>query len=169
MSTAESPFSINVSPGRTPQVTVRGTNLTDWHSNLEEFANHPDIPDVIARFCEQVNAGFAAAELAQPTASASPAAATVAKAAGAVGVPDMFQHVTEKDGKKSTWTFQHPSAPDLPDGRPYKYAIREGINASDKPYKALFDPATCWPQPDKFRFEKGTGEVKPIWKHPALG
>lgn len=163
----EPAFSINVSPGRTPQVTVRGNNVTDWHGNLEEFINHPEIPDLIARFCEQVNAGFAAAELTQPTAASAPASAPAVKAAQAAAgnVPGMFQY-TDKDG--ATWTFQNPSAPDLPDGRPYKYAIKEGVSKStDKPYKGLFDPATAYPQPTEFRFERG-GEVKPIWKHAVL-
>jgi hypothetical protein len=165
--TQEAPFSINITPGRPPQVTVRGINLTDWQSNLEEFGNHPDVPDAIAKFVEQVHVGYAAAELTQPTASA-PASEPVVKAAQATAgnVPDMFQFT---DNKNAHWTFQHPSAPDLPDGRPYKYAIREGVNANGKAYKALFDPATCYPQPPQFRFEKGADEIKPIWKHAVLG
>jgi len=162
---SEPAFSINVSPGRTPQVTVRGTNVTDWRGNLEEFANDPEIPDLIARFCEQVAVGFAAAELTQPTAAATPAASPAAKAASAVGTPEMFQHI-DKDG--ATWTFEHPSAPPLPDGRPYKYAIKDGVSKSTgKAYRGLFDPSGAYPQPDTFRFEKGS-EVKPIWKHAVL-
>lgn len=161
---SEAPFSINVSPGRTPQVTVRGTTFNEFSSHLEELSNDPLFPDHVAAFCEAVNAGFASAELTKPTAASTPAGAPAAKAASAVGAPSMFTY-TDKDG--STWTFEHPSAPALPDGRPYKYAIKEGTNKAGKPYKGLFDPAKAYPQPPEFQFTRG-GDISPIFKHEVL-
>lgn len=162
---SESTFSVNVSPGRTPQVTVRGDNFTEFVTNLADLSHDPDFAEALAAFCEQVNVGYAAASLTQPSGSVS-ASQPVAKAAAAVGAPSMFTH---KDGKGATWTFEHPSAPPLPDGRPYKYAMREGVSEkTNKPYKMLCDPAQCYPQPNEFQFVKGSSEVKPIWKHDLL-
>jgi len=156
----ESPYSINITPGRPPQITVRGENFTDWHSNLCEFTNSPDTAEAVANFVEVAHAAFAAASLTTPTASA-PASNPIVKAASSVAVPDMF---TFEDMRGAKCTFQHPDAPDLPDGRPYKYVLKEGTNSSGKEYVGLFDPAEVQPQPPEFNFQKGTGQqIKAIF------
>jgi hypothetical protein len=45
-----------------------------------------------------------------------------------------------KDRYDNEWTYGHPDAPDLPDGRG-KYAKKKGVSKAGKSYIGWFDPA----------------------------
>jgi hypothetical protein len=82
------------------------------------------------------NAGL----LAEPVTSSSPQAIEVVK---------------DKYGNE--WTYGHPDAPDLPDGRG-KYAKKKGVSKAGKAYVGWFDPAKG-PKP----FKPGVAEAETIW------
>ena len=63
--------------------------------------------------------------------------------------------VEDKYGNQ--WTYDHPNAPDLPDGRG-KYAYKDWVDANGKRRKAWVDPAKG-PRP----FAKGEKEAAIIW------
>lgn len=147
---SEAPVSINVSPGRPFQVTIRGNTVEEWKDILAQFNADPEVPDLLRDFTDVVNVGQAAATLGGTVTSVSAAAPSA----------DMFVY-TDADG--SVWEFNRPDAPDLPD-RPFKYALKSGVSkTSRKPYKGWFDPAGCRDQ----GFPAGQ-EVKPIFDPKRL-
>lgn len=62
-----------------------------------------------------------------------------------------------KDKYGNEWTYGHPDAPDLPDGRG-KYAKKKGVSKAGKNYVGWFDPAKG-PKP----FTPGAVEAETIW------
>lgn len=62
-----------------------------------------------------------------------------------------------KDKYNNEWTYGHPDAPDLPDGRG-KYAKKKGVSKAGKTYVGWFDPAKG-PKP----FKPGVAEAETIW------
>lgn len=153
----EAPVSINITPGRPPQVTIRGGDIQEWKDRVAEFNADPEIPDLIREFTDQVNVGGAAASLGGTVTSIASAPSQQAQPM----VSDMFVF-TDTDG--NTWEFNRPDAPDLPD-RPFKFALKSGVSkASGKPYRGWFDPAGCFPSQG---FAKGQ-EVKPIFDPKRL-
>ena len=62
-----------------------------------------------------------------------------------------------KDRYGNEWTYGHPDAPDLPDGRG-KYAKKKGISKAGKAYTGWFDPSKG-PKP----FTPGAVEAETIW------
>lgn len=62
-----------------------------------------------------------------------------------------------KDKYNNEWTYGHPDAPDLPDGRG-KYAKKKGISKAGKAYVGWFDPSKG-PKP----FSVGAVEAETIW------
>lgn len=62
-----------------------------------------------------------------------------------------------KDKYGNEWTYGHPDAPDLPDGRG-KYAKKKGVSKAGKTYVGWFDPAKG-PKP----FKPGATEAETIW------
>lgn len=62
-----------------------------------------------------------------------------------------------KDRYGNEWTYGHPDAPDLPDGRG-KYAKKKGMSKAGKAYTGWFDPAKG-PKP----FQPGAVEAETIW------
>jgi hypothetical protein len=69
--------------------------------------------------------------------------------------PQSIEVVKDKYGNE--WTYGHPDAPDLPDGRG-KYAKKKGISKAGKAYVGWFDPAKG-PKP----FQPGATEAETIW------
>lgn len=81
------------------------------------------------------------------------AATAPAAAAPAAGTP--IETINDKWGNE--WTYGHPDAPNLPDGRG-KYARKRGTSQAGKAYTGWFDPAKG-PKP----FPKGAVEAETIW------
>jgi len=69
--------------------------------------------------------------------------------------PQSIEVVKDKYGNE--WTYGHPDAPDLPDGRG-KYAKKKGVSKAGKSYVGWFDPAKG-PKP----FKPGVAEAETIW------
>jgi hypothetical protein len=69
--------------------------------------------------------------------------------------PQSIEVVKDKYGNE--WTYGHPDAPDLPDGRG-KYAKKKGVSKAGKTYVGWFDPAKG-PKP----FKPGVAEAETIW------
>ena len=69
--------------------------------------------------------------------------------------PQAIEVVKDKYGNE--WTYGHPDAPDLPDGRG-KYAKKKGVSKAGKAYVGWFDPAKG-PKP----FKPGVAEAETIW------
>lgn len=69
--------------------------------------------------------------------------------------PQSIEVVKDKYGNE--WTYGHPDAPELPDGRG-KYAKKKGVSKAGKTYVGWFDPAKG-PKP----FKPGTAEAETIW------
>jgi len=69
--------------------------------------------------------------------------------------PQSIEVVKDKYGNE--WTYGHPDAPDLPDGRG-KYAKKKGVSKAGKAYVGWFDPAKG-PKP----FKPGATEAETIW------
>jgi hypothetical protein len=75
-----------------------------------------------------------------------------------VTVPSTPQAIeVVKDKYNNEWTYGHPDAPDLPDGRG-KYAKKKGVSKAGKAYVGWFDPAKG-PKP----FKPGVAEAETIW------
>ena len=70
-------------------------------------------------------------------------------------VPQGIEVLKDKFGNE--WTYGHPDAPDLPDGRG-KYAKKKGTSKAGKIYTGWFDPAKG-PKP----FKPGAVEAETIW------
>ena len=62
-----------------------------------------------------------------------------------------------KDRYGNEWTYGHPDAPALPDGRG-RYAKKKGVSKAGKAYTGWFDPAKG-PKP----FTPGATEAETIW------
>ena len=73
----------------------------------------------------------------------------------ATSTPQAIEVVKDKYGNE--WTYGHPDAPDLPDGRG-KYAKKKGVSKAGKAYVGWFDPAKG-PKP----FKPGVAEAETIW------
>lgn len=69
--------------------------------------------------------------------------------------PQAIEVVKDKYGNE--WTYGHPDAPNLPDGRG-KYAKKKGVSKAGKAYVGWFDPAKG-PKP----FSPGVTEAETIW------
>lgn len=69
--------------------------------------------------------------------------------------PQAIEVVKDKYGNE--WTYGHPDAPALPDGRG-KYAKKKGVSKAGKAYVGWFDPAKG-PKP----FSPGAVEAETIW------
>jgi len=75
-----------------------------------------------------------------------------------VTVPSTPQAIeVVKDKYNNEWTYGHPDAPDLPDGRG-TYAKKKGVSKAGKAYVGWFDPAKG-PKP----FKPGAVEAETIW------
>ena len=69
--------------------------------------------------------------------------------------PQAIEVVKDKYGNE--WTYGHPDAPSLPDGRG-SYAKKKGVSKAGKAYVGWFDPAKG-PKP----FKPGAVEAETIW------
>jgi hypothetical protein len=134
--------------------TVRGNTADEFNTNLTNA--------IIGQLYEKARAlqdaisGTPTAPVTAPVAPPTvqqpgPVAPIPAPAAAPTGL-EMVQ-----DRWGNTFTYGHPSAPDLPDGRG-KYIQKSGVSKAGKPYLAWVDPAKG-PKPA----QPGAVEAKPIY------
>lgn len=141
---------------------VRANTVEELRERLTEFANDASIAALISGFRNAVSSTPVAMQgvtqqAAQPAPVTTQQAVENLAAGGITGtvVPQSLEEVADKWG--NVWTYGHPDAPALPDGRG-KYARKRGTSKAGSPYVGWFDPAKG-PKP----FPTGASEAPTIW------
>ena len=154
----ESMFSYTGKLNSTDLFTVRGNSVSEFRANLNAAV------EAIAE-AVQLQASLSG-RVAQPTGNAytpnAEQAIQMLQDAGLNPQPVVAGTTAQsievvKDKYGNEWTYGHPDAPDLPDGRG-KYAKKKGISKAGKAYTGWFDPAKG-PKP----FKPGAVEAETIW------
>jgi hypothetical protein len=153
MSTTEAPFSFTTKVSG-DLLTVRGETVDQFADRLAELSADPRIIDALSELQSlgTHTAAVAAVNVAMPGSTVVETTA-VAAPAPAGGAPEM---VTDKYG--AVFTYGHPEAPALPDGRGM-YVFKEWRDRSGKARKAFVDPVKG-PKPAA----AGAAEAPIIWK-----
>jgi hypothetical protein len=153
----ESMFSYTGKLNSTDLFTVRGNSVSEFRANLtaavEAIASATELQQSLNNRSGGASGGAFAA---------SAAAVQVLQDAGlnptpvATGTtPQAIEVIMDRYGNE--WTYGHPDAPALPDGRG-KYAKKKGTSKAGKAYVGWFDPAKG-PKP----FTPGATEAETIW------
>lgn len=153
----ESMFSYTGKLNSSDLFTVRGNSVAEFSSNLvaavEAIASAVQLQASLNNRSGGATGGAFAA---------TPAAVQVLQDAGlnptpvaAGSAPASIEVIKDRYGNE--WTYGHPDAPDLPDGRG-KYAKKKGVSKAGKAYTGWFDPAKG-PKP----FTPGAVEAETIW------
>ena len=137
--------------------TVRGNSVAEFSANLTAAV------EAIASAVQlQASLNNRAGGATGGAFAATPAAVQVLQDAGlnptpvvAGSAPASIEVIKDRYGNE--WTYGHPDAPDLPDGRG-KYAKKKGVSKAGKAYTGWFDPAKG-PKP----FTPGAVEAETIW------
>lgn len=129
--------------------TVRGNTILEFVSNLQAasgaVANASDLSMQLLSRTGQTSMDKAITALQEAGLSPQPVTTT----------PQSIEVVKDKYGNE--WTYGHPDAPSLPDGRG-SYAKKKGVSKAGKAYVGWFDPAKG-PKP----FKPGVTEAETIW------
>lgn len=129
--------------------TVRGNTVAEFLANLQQapqvIAAANDLQMQLLSRTGQTNMDKAIQNLQDAGLAPTPVASA----------PQSIEVV--KDKYNNEWTYGHPDAPDLPDGRG-KYAKKKGVSKAGKTYVGWFDPAKG-PKP----FKPGATEAETIW------
>jgi hypothetical protein len=142
--TTESPFSLTIKVGSNNDLlTGRADTVEEMIARIEEL--------------QQLRRALDGAPAAAPMQDATQQAVQTLAAGGITGTVIANEIETIKDKWNNEWTYNHPDAPDLPDGRG-KYALKKGVGKTGKAYTGWFDPAKG-PKP----FAKGAVEADAIW------
>lgn len=143
MPSPESNFSATVKTARGSLVTVRGDDAEHFTLNIRSA--------VVAEVGAEVS-------MLEETILGSAPAVTAAPAAAAPAAPAPAPSLERVTGKyDDTYTYGHPDAPALPDGRGH-YIMREWQAKSGKKMRAWIDPIKG-PKP----FSKGAEEAPLVW------
>ena len=130
--------------------TVRGNTVQEFTANLQAatlaVAAASDLQMTLLSRTGQTNMDRAITALQDAGLSPQPVSANE---------PQAIEVVKDKYGNE--WTYGHPDAPQLPDGRG-KYAKKKGVSKAGKSYVGWFDPAKG-PKP----FKPGVAEAETIW------
>lgn len=144
----EATYSVTTKYGRKNDLlTVRGATADEFVNNLLALVNHPAVEEALDTL-----QGLDALANVQSTLGAEVVSTTTAPATEA---PKAIEVETDRYGNR--FTYNHPDAPDLPDGRG-KYIYKEGKSKAGKPYKAWVDPV-AGPRPA----HKSGNEAPIIW------
>jgi hypothetical protein len=132
--------------------TVRGNTVAEFTANLQAallaIPAATDLHTQLLSRAGQSSMDKAITALQNAGLVAEPVATTPA-------TPQAIEVVKDKYGNE--WTYGHPDAPALPDGRG-NYAKKNGISKAGKTYVGWFDPAKG-PKP----FKPGVTEAETIW------
>jgi hypothetical protein len=132
--------------------TVRGNTIQEFNANLQSallaVASANDLQMQLLSRTGQTSMDKAIQNLQDAGLVATPVPA-------AASTPQSIEVVKDKYGNE--WTYGHPDAPELPDGRG-KYAKKKGVSKAGKTYVGWFDPAKG-PKP----FKPGVAEAETIW------
>jgi hypothetical protein len=154
----ESTFSYTGKLNSTDLFTVRGNSVSEFKANLTAAVEAIAEATALQQTLNNRSGGASGGAFA-----ATPAAAIqVLQDAGlnptpvAAGTtPAAIEVIMDRYGNE--WTYGHPDAPALPDGRG-KYAKKKGTSKAGKAYVGWFDPAKG-PKP----FTPGAVEAETIW------
>ena len=131
--------------------TVRGNTIQEFNANLQSallaVASANDLQMQLLSRTGQTSMDKAIQNLQD--------AGLVATPVSVPATPQSIEVVKDKYGNE--WTYGHPDAPELPDGRG-KYAKKKGVSKAGKTYVGWFDPAKG-PKP----FKPGVAEAETIW------
>lgn len=129
--------------------TVRGNTAAEFTANLQAavqaIAAASDLQMQLLSRAGQTSMDKAITALQEAGLTPQPVTMT----------PQSIEVVKDKYGNE--WTYGHPDAPELPDGRG-KYAKKKGTSKAGKAYVGWFDPAKG-PKP----FKPGVAEAETIW------
>ncbi len=153
----ESMFSYTGKLNSTDLFTVRGNSVSEFRANLtaavEAIASAAELQQSLNNRSGGASGGAFAASAAAvqvlQDAGLNPTPVTAGTTAAAIEV------IMDRYGNE--WTYGHPDAPALPDGRG-KYAKKKGTSKAGKAYVGWFDPAKG-PKP----FTPGATEAETIW------
>jgi hypothetical protein len=154
----ESMFSYTGKLNSTDLFTVRGNSVSEFSANLTAAVEAIASATALQQSLNNRSGGASGGAFA-----ASPAAVQVLQDAGLNPTPVVQGAVTPQaievimDRYGNEWTYGHPDAPALPDGRG-KYAKKKGTSKAGKAYVGWFDPAKG-PKP----FTPGAVEAETIW------
>jgi hypothetical protein len=147
MSTTESPYSFTTKLAG-DLLTVRGDNVDQFADRLAELAADPRILDALSELQSLGGNAPAVAAVKQ----AMPGSQVVSH-----GTPISSGPQQETDKYGAVFTYEHPDAPDLPDGRG-KYILKNWRDKSGKSRTAFVDPVKG-PRP----FTAGAAEAPIQW------
>jgi hypothetical protein len=154
----ESMFSYTGKLNSTDLFTVRGNSVSEFRANLNAAV------EAIAE-AVQLQASLVGRVAASTGNAYTPNAEQAIQMLQDAGLnpqpvtpgttPQSIEVVKDKYGNE--WTYGHPDAPDLPDGRG-KYAKKKGVSKAGKAYVGWFDPAK-----GPKAFKPGAVEAETIW------
>jgi hypothetical protein len=154
----ESMFSYTGKLNSTDLFTVRGNSVSEFRANLNAAVEAiAEAVQLQARLSRPLPAptGNAYTPNAEQAIQMLQDAGLNPQPVVAGTTPQAIEVVKDKYGNE--WTYGHPDAPDLPDGRG-KYAKKKGVSKAGKAYVGWFDPAKG-PKP----FSPGAVEAETIW------
>lgn len=139
-------------------IKVNGDLFTVRGNNYDEFVENVTAAKSAVGFIKALQGGNVA--VAAPSATsvitdAFPGATVVSETPAAPVAAAAIEVIMDRYGNE--WTYGHPDAPALPDGRG-KYAKKKGTSKAGKAYVGWFDPAKG-PKP----FPPGATEAETIW------
>jgi hypothetical protein len=153
----ESMFSFTGKLNSTDLFTVRGNSVGEFSANLTAAVEAIASATALQQSLNNRSGGASGGAFA-----ATAAAVQVLQDAGLNPTPvaagtsaTAIEVIIDRYGNE--WTYGHPDAPALPDGRG-KYAKKKGTSKAGKPYIGWFDPAKG-PKP----FTPGAVEAETIW------
>jgi hypothetical protein len=153
----ESMFSYTGKLNSTDLFTVRGNSVSEFRANMTAAVEAIAEAVELQRSLNNRSGGASGGAFA-----ATPAAVQVLQDAGLNPTPvaagttaQAIEVIMDRYGNE--WTYGHPDAPALPDGRG-KYAKKKGTSKAGKAYIGWFDPAKG-PKP----FTPGAVEAETIW------
>lgn len=143
---SESNFSVTVKTTKGSLLTVRGDTIAEATLNLQQAV---------------INELAANVTMLEDSATGGSAAPTPAQVQVAPAAPSEVSDGSGMEVQKDTWgnsyTYNHPDAPALPDGRG-PYVLKDWITKSGDRKRAWVDP-TKGPKPVK----PGASEARAIW------
>ena len=153
----ESMFSYTGKLNSTDLFTVRGNSVSEFSANLTAAVEAIASATALQQSLNNRSGGASGGAFA-----ATAAAVQVLQDAGLNPTPvaagtsaTAIEVIMDRYGNE--WTYGHPDAPALPDGRG-KYAKKKGTSKAGKPYIGWFDPSKG-PKP----FTPGAVEAETIW------
>jgi hypothetical protein len=153
----ESMFSYTGKLNSTDLFTVRGNSVSEFRANLtaavEAIASATELQQSLNNRSGGASGGAFAASAAAVQVLQDAGLNPTPVAAGTT--PAAIEVIMDRYGNE--WTYGHPDAPALPDGRG-KYAKKKGTSKAGKAYVGWFDPAKG-PKP----FTPGATEAETIW------